>query len=250
MGGSSGGSSQPSSVTQNTSNLPEYARPYFEDLMGRAQAESNREYVPYDDQRLAGFNANQTQTQQNITGMTAPGQYNTATGLAAAAGQAALQYGQYQPGRFTNQNVRNQGLTQYRMGPADVVNASFQSTPEMATAQSAYDPRLQNLSMAQAQQVQAQQAQGATMNAARANYDTNLQTLSMGPAQQVAARKYGALSMGPAQQIQAQSYSTPGMAAAQSSYRPDLEYFQMTPAERIAQQQQYAAPEMSAAQTD
>jgi hypothetical protein len=50
-----GGSSGPSSTTTNTSNLPEYARPYFERMMERAEAESNQPYVGYDAQRLAGF---------------------------------------------------------------------------------------------------------------------------------------------------------------------------------------------------
>jgi hypothetical protein len=52
MGGSSGGGA-PTSTTTNTSNLPEYARPYFERMMGRAEAASNTEYTPYGGQRLA-----------------------------------------------------------------------------------------------------------------------------------------------------------------------------------------------------
>jgi len=53
MGGGGGG--QPTQSTTYTSNLPEYARPYFERMMGRAEAESNQPYVPYGGQRLAGF---------------------------------------------------------------------------------------------------------------------------------------------------------------------------------------------------
>ena len=40
MGG--GSSQQPTQSTTYTSNLPEYARPYFERMMGRAEAESNQ----------------------------------------------------------------------------------------------------------------------------------------------------------------------------------------------------------------
>jgi hypothetical protein len=54
MGGG-GKSPQPSQSTTYTSNLPEYARPYFERMMGRAEAESNQPYVSYGGQRLAGF---------------------------------------------------------------------------------------------------------------------------------------------------------------------------------------------------
>jgi hypothetical protein len=53
MGGSSGGGSAPTTTTTNTSNLPEYARPYFERMMGRAEEESNKQYTPYGGQRLA-----------------------------------------------------------------------------------------------------------------------------------------------------------------------------------------------------
>jgi len=52
MGGGSGG---PSSSTTYTSNLPEYARPYFERMMERTEAESNQPYVGYKGERLAGF---------------------------------------------------------------------------------------------------------------------------------------------------------------------------------------------------
>ena len=53
MGGGGGG--QPTQSTTYTSNLPEYARPYFERMMGRAEAESNQPYVGYGGQRIAGF---------------------------------------------------------------------------------------------------------------------------------------------------------------------------------------------------
>jgi len=56
-----GSSSQPtetkSTVTQ--SNLPEYARPYYERIMGRAEAESNQPYQTYPDQRLNAFSPDQ-----------------------------------------------------------------------------------------------------------------------------------------------------------------------------------------------
>lgn len=47
-----GGGSTTSTVTQ--SNLPAYARPYFESMMNRTLGESERPYQTYDAQRLAG----------------------------------------------------------------------------------------------------------------------------------------------------------------------------------------------------
>lgn len=45
-----------STVTQNTSNIPEYARPYFEELLGKARTVSEQPYQSYDYQRLASIN--------------------------------------------------------------------------------------------------------------------------------------------------------------------------------------------------
>jgi hypothetical protein len=64
MGGSRGGG--PTQSTTYTSNLPEYARPYFERMMERAEAESNQPYVGYGGQRIAGFTPD-TQTGFGIT---------------------------------------------------------------------------------------------------------------------------------------------------------------------------------------
>ena len=63
MGGSS---SQPSSSTTNTSNLPEYARPFFERMMERTEEESNQPYASYGGQRIAGFTPD-TQQSFDIT---------------------------------------------------------------------------------------------------------------------------------------------------------------------------------------
>lgn len=54
---SGGGSSQPTTSNVNQSNLPAYARPYFERLMKRAEAASNREYEKYPGQRVAEASA-------------------------------------------------------------------------------------------------------------------------------------------------------------------------------------------------
>lgn len=94
MGGGGGG---PTSSTTNTSNLPEYARPYFERMMGRAEAESNQPYVPYQGQRIAGFTPD-TQTGFGITrdvaarGMPEIDAAGGAMGAAAMQGLAASGY--------------------------------------------------------------------------------------------------------------------------------------------------------------
>lgn len=89
MGGGGGG---PSQSTTYTSNLPEYARPYFERLMERTEAESNRPYTPYTGQRVAGF----TDDQQEAFGITrdladrGTPDLDTSRGAAGAGAMAGL----------------------------------------------------------------------------------------------------------------------------------------------------------------
>ena len=82
--------SQPSSQTVTQTNLPEYARPYFENLLQRGQAESYREYTPYQGQRIAGFTPGQTAVQQEVAGMQTPGQFQGATQMTTAAGLGSM----------------------------------------------------------------------------------------------------------------------------------------------------------------
>jgi hypothetical protein len=111
-----GGSSAPTEqqVTTTTSNLPEYARPYFENLMSRADANLNTQYTPYEAQRIANFTPAQEQIQQNTLGMTAPGQFGVGSALATQAGLGALNQN-YAPQQFSSQQVNAPSLAQYGM---------------------------------------------------------------------------------------------------------------------------------------
>ena len=58
FGGKGGGGAppqQPQTVTQNTSSLPEYVEPFFTSLLERGEEESLKEYIPYQDQRIANI---------------------------------------------------------------------------------------------------------------------------------------------------------------------------------------------------
>ena len=114
-----GGAPQTQKVEQTTTNLPAYVQPYMMDMLSRGQAESNRQYTPYGDQRIAGFTDAQTQAQNMATGMQQPGQYGTATDMATQAGLGALNAGQnFKPGQFNAQQVQGPQLQNYQMaGP-------------------------------------------------------------------------------------------------------------------------------------
>lgn len=73
-----GGGSQ--TVTQT--NLPEYARPYFEDIMGRTMEMADRPYQAYDQPRVQDFNQDQNTAFNYIRNMQDPWQMQAAADYA------------------------------------------------------------------------------------------------------------------------------------------------------------------------
>jgi len=83
---------QPTSTSQTT--IPEYAKPYAEEMLGKAKALTGSEYQAYGGQRMAGSTPEQQAARQSVAGMEQPGQFAAGTGLAAAGGLGALGAGQ------------------------------------------------------------------------------------------------------------------------------------------------------------
>lgn len=122
------GGSQPTNQTVTQTNLPEYARPYFESMMQRGQSLLTQQYTPYDQERIAGFTPEQQQLQKDILGQQTPGEFNTAGGLAALAGQRSLDAGKYDAAKFNApelnyfqmegpQSFTQSGMAQQYMSP-------------------------------------------------------------------------------------------------------------------------------------
>jgi hypothetical protein len=118
-GGDSTPPTQQVNSTTTTNNLPEYARPYYENVLNRAQAESYRDYTPYQGQRIAGFTPDQQALQSEIRNMQTPGQFGAASDLAYGAGLGAANAGQYNPTAVINQQVQMPHLDQYGMQGAE-----------------------------------------------------------------------------------------------------------------------------------
>jgi hypothetical protein len=91
---------QPQSQTVTQTNLPEYARPYFEDIMQRSQREANRPYEMYKGERITDFTPAQEQIQKNVLAMQGPAQFGTGSALAYQAGLGALNQN-YNAGQFS-----------------------------------------------------------------------------------------------------------------------------------------------------
>lgn len=177
---------EPTQVVNTTTSIPEYARPYVEQLLGMTagalydyEKDANgkmiyrdakgkivpegtagatptptglQKYQPYTGERTAGYSGLQNQAYASAQGLGYnPYSTGAATGLQGLAERAG-QYG-YTPSTFDYTKVVAPTLQNYQMtGPADVA---------------------------------AQQVNAGTINAAQTGYNPNLQTFQMGPAQQV-----------------------------------------------------------------
>jgi len=84
---------QPTSQTVEQVTIPKYLEPYVTDVASRAQAISNRPYVPYQGQRIAGFDPYQTQAMQGIAGLQRPEEFDLARGM------------MMDPGKFTREEA-------------------------------------------------------------------------------------------------------------------------------------------------
>jgi len=91
-GGGSKVAPPPANTTQVT--IPEYAKPYMETLLGKAQALTSSPYQTYGGERLAEIDPMQAQAYTQASQMQMPGQFDFATGLAGAGGIDALAAGQ------------------------------------------------------------------------------------------------------------------------------------------------------------
>lgn len=140
----SSGSGQPTqqNVTTTTSNLPDYAKPYFENVMNRTMAWSNAGYEPYKYERIADFTDAQKQIQQNYLNMTSPRQFADASGLAALAGQGSLRAANYDPTQFRAQQIGLPELQQYRAQDPGMVTAGNYNAPQIQAAQTQFRPEL------------------------------------------------------------------------------------------------------------
>jgi hypothetical protein len=118
--GKGGGSSQPTQQNVTQTNLPEYAKPYFENIMQRAQAESYRPYTPYEGERIAGFTPEQGQIQQEALGMQTPGEFGAATGLTGMAGLGALGAGRQYMGMATDPSQMQAFMSPYQQAVTDI----------------------------------------------------------------------------------------------------------------------------------
>ena len=124
-----GGGSGPTETKSTSTNLPEYAQPFYEELLKQSGKETYttdsagnvtgvQEFTPYTGERLAEFTPSQLGVQTEVEGMGTPGQFGVAgTGLTdtmSAAGTARGGIGSalgYSPGTVTEESITTEKFT-------------------------------------------------------------------------------------------------------------------------------------------
>ena len=146
MGG--GGSSGPTTTYSQTSNIPEYAQPYVEQMLGAAQGEifnangtGIKPYKPFSsnpNDYFAGFSPMQQRAQQQAANMQVTPETGMAAGMAGAAGLGGLGT-QYNPmGAYSQQFGQQQAdqyMNPYMQNVVNVQQAAAQRQADIAGTQ-------------------------------------------------------------------------------------------------------------------
>jgi hypothetical protein len=119
--------------------IPEYARPYVENLLGQSAALTDLEYNPYMQymgERQAQFSPLQQQSYENAALMRTAPQLQDATALAGMAGLGALNtgytYNPYNTKSFTDPNTATNYMSPYMQNVVDVQSQQAKRQADIA----------------------------------------------------------------------------------------------------------------------
>ena len=147
-GGQAPAPAAPTTSTVTNTNIPDYAQPYVENMLGATQQQlfntstdssgnvnitGIKPYQPYSQNPtdyFAGFSPMQQQVQQGVAGMQVPGQYNQGSALTGMAGVGSMQAGQNFQNMATDPNAVQSYMNPY-------LQASL--NPQLAEIQRQYD---------------------------------------------------------------------------------------------------------------
>jgi hypothetical protein len=111
-----GGGSAPSSQTVTQTNIPEYARPYVERMLGKSEALASTPYQAYGGERVAGFSNLQNRAFQEAADLGPAQQLGVGTQLAGQAGLGSLMAGQNYASQATNPGAMQAYMSPYIQG--------------------------------------------------------------------------------------------------------------------------------------
>jgi hypothetical protein len=165
-GGGGGGQQQSTQIT----DVPDWAKPYAKESLGKAAALtdiSQNPYQAYGGQRIADFTGLQQQAFTGAENMQSAPQMAAATGIAGqAAGQALGAGSNFNPYQASMMTVQAPGLQNFQMGPAQQVRT--QSFTRPGSAESYMSPYMQNVVDIQQREAQRQADIAATQRGAQA----------------------------------------------------------------------------------
>ena len=113
MCGSSAPAPAPTSQTVTQTSIPEYAQPYVERLLGKAEAFSSAPYQAYGGERTAGFTPMQHGAFQQAANLQPSQQLGIGTQMAGLGGMQALNAGQNYMGMATNPAAQQAYMSPY-----------------------------------------------------------------------------------------------------------------------------------------
>ena len=132
-----GGGKQPAHTTQVT--IPEYAKPYMQKLLGKAEALTSSPYQAYGGERIAGLTPAQEAARSEVAGLETPGQFGVGTGMIGAGGLGSLGYGQQAAGAgqqyfgmATDPATMQMFMSPYQQAVTDVAKSSAMREAQIA----------------------------------------------------------------------------------------------------------------------
>lgn len=138
-GDGGGGQAQPTSTS--TTTIPEYAKPYVERLLGKAEAASEAPYQTYGGERLTGPTQEQLAARQGVAGLQQPGQFGAGTELAAMGGLGALGFG----GQAAQAGQNYMGLATSPQAQQAFMSPYMQNVVDVQKQEAIRDAQKQNL---------------------------------------------------------------------------------------------------------
>ena len=104
---------QPTQQVVSSTEVPAYARPYVERMLGKTEALSQTPYQAYGGERIAGFTPMQQQAFQGVANLRPAQQLGTATQMGGMAGLQGLRAGQQFAQQATNPNAMAAYMSPY-----------------------------------------------------------------------------------------------------------------------------------------